>query len=681
MTYTTPGVFIEEISTFPPSVVPVETAVPVFIGYCERASGADGASLIRVPTRVRSLLEYEAMFGGAFLPVTYRVQLDAAAGNALGTVTPRDATNAARRYFLHLSLRQHFANGGGPCIVVAVGLYPALPAIGTTTTELRGGIEAVRSLDAPTLLLFPDAVNLAAADLGALQVAALQQCAALQDRFAILDLASANAPPGIGVDPADTFRQNVGTENLRYGAAYYPWLRTIYRPEVHFRDIEFVTPANMAIPNATIDGLIPDAAMTALVTAVRNADAQVGTVVSAVNVGAWVAAPVTLSRRNFRDMEAHYATLTQSLRALPLPVTLAALRPVFGNLVLLPRALALALPAIQAAVLAPEIAQSITSLSTDTNVQDAVIALIALEKHANVMPLIAAGRTVANVATAYAVLDGTTWIGANANAGAIAPNATALAGATDIETALNAAAAIAPHLSRLAAAVVAVFDAAEFIAAGAETRLFDGHPVMRAGREAVVREMSLIPPSGAVAGIYSAVDRSRGVWTAPANVSLADLIGPVVKVNDAGQSRLNVHSTGKSVNAIRAFAGKGTLIWGGRTLDGNSNEWRYINVRRFFNMAEKSIKKATEPFTFEPNVANTWVRVKSMIESFLTVQWRQGALRGATTAQAFSVKIGLGETMTAQDILEGNMIVEVGMAVVRPAEFIVLKFSHKMQVS
>ena len=96
-------------------------------------------------------------------------------------------------------------------------------------------------------------------------------------------------------------------------------------------------------------------------------------------------------------------------------------------------------------------------------------------------------------------------------------------------------------------------------------------------------------------------------------------------------------------------------------------------------MVEESTKKASEQFVFEPNDANTWVRIKAMIENFLTIQWRAGALAGAKPEQAFFVKVGLGETMTSLDILEGRMIVEIGMAVVRPAEFIILRFSHKMQ--
>ncbi len=178
------------------------------------------------------------------------------------------------------------------------------------------------------------------------------------------------------------------------------------------------------------------------------------------------------------------------------------------------------------------------------------------------------------------------------------------------------------------------------------------------------------------------VDRERGVWKAPANVSLTAVKGPAINITHEDQENLNVDTVaGKSVNAIRAFTGKGTLVWGSRTLAGNDNEWRYIPVRRFFIMVEESVKKATEQFVFEPNDANTWVKIRAMIENFLFLQWRAGALAGAKQEHAFYVRIGLGQTMTAQDILEGRMNVEIGMAAVRPAEFIILKFSHKMQES
>ena len=197
-------------------------------------------------------------------------------------------------------------------------------------------------------------------------------------------------------------------------------------------------------------------------------------------------------------------------------------------------------------------------------------------------------------------------------------------------------------------------------------------------RRSLEKNNIILPPSSAVAGVYCQVDNSRGVWKAPANVSLSLVKEPMVRIDDEDQKDMNVTGSGKSVNAIRSFTGKGVLVWGARTLAGNDNEWRYISVRRFYNMVEESVKEASEPFVFEPNDANTWVKVKGMIENFLTLQWRAGALMGAKPNEAFFVHVGLGETMTALDVYEGRMIVEIGLAVVRPAEFIILRFSHKM---
>jgi len=189
----------------------------------------------------------------------------------------------------------------------------------------------------------------------------------------------------------------------------------------------------------------------------------------------------------------------------------------------------------------------------------------------------------------------------------------------------------------------------------------------------------ILPPSGAIAGVYVMVDNSRGVWKAPANVSLNGVTAPQVVINNVDQNDLNVTASGKSINAIRSFPGKGVMVWGARTLAGNDNEWRYIPVRRFFNMVEESVKNATEQFVTERNDANTWTKIKAMIENYLITLWRSGALAGAKPDEAYFVKLGLGETMTARDIQEGKMIIVIGMAVMRPAEFIILRYSHKMK--
>jgi hypothetical protein len=212
--------------------------------------------------------------------------------------------------------------------------------------------------------------------------------------------------------------------------------------------------------------------------------------------------------------------------------------------------------------------------------------------------------------------------------------------------------------------------------------VYDTNALYKSIVNEVQKMAALLPPSGSIAGIYAQVDSNRGVWKAPANVSLSSTAGPWLKIDNKQQEDLNVDVTaGKSINAIRPFTGKGTLVWGARTLAGNDNEWRYVSVRRFFNMVEKSVQLSTNWAVFEPNDATTWIRVKAMIENYLTNLWQAGALAGASPDAAFFVNIGLGTTMSAVDILEGRMNIEIGMAAVRPAEFIILKFSHKLQES
>ncbi len=190
-----------------------------------------------------------------------------------------------------------------------------------------------------------------------------------------------------------------------------------------------------------------------------------------------------------------------------------------------------------------------------------------------------------------------------------------------------------------------------------------------------------VPPSGAIAGIYNMVDNNRGVWKAPANVSLSGAADLTVHINNDQQNDLTIPIDGKAINAIRVFAGKGLLVWGARTLDGNSQDWRYLNVRRTITMIENSIKNSSSWVVFEPNDAKTWILLRAIIENFLTLLWREGALAGAKPEDAFDVQVGLGSTMTASDILEGRLVVTVKLAVLRPAEFIMISFVHKMQQS
>ena len=194
-------------------------------------------------------------------------------------------------------------------------------------------------------------------------------------------------------------------------------------------------------------------------------------------------------------------------------------------------------------------------------------------------------------------------------------------------------------------------------------------------------KLNLLPPAAGIAGIYASVDSNVGVWQAPANVSYSSVIGPAVKLTNDEQEDLNVTVSGKSVNAIRSFIGEGSLVWGARTLDGNSKDWRYINVRRTMLYIEQSIKYGAKAYVYSPNTSNTWVLVKSMINSFLNDLWKAGGLVGANPTDAYQVEVGLGSSMTPDDILEGVMRVTIKVAISRPAEFIVLSFQQKLQES
>lgn len=474
--YKTPGVYIEEIVKFPPSIAPVETAIPAFIGYTQKAEDQVANDLILKPTRIASMVEYEKYFGGPQKEEAINVTVNEKTENGVTvelTAVATVAETARSKHIMNYAMQMFFATGGGPCYIVSAGNYKGTFGAALVAAELQVALNTLVKVDEPTLIIFPEAQYLSIADFKLLHDAALMQCETLKDRFVIMDVhgdaVSLSNPNANLLTAINNFRSNgIGTNNLKYGAAYGPNLETVL-------DFAF------------------------------------------------------------------------------------------------------------------DEAQTDVTIITD------------------------------GVAAAAVTLD-------------------------TLENTNN--------------------------------RIYEQ-------AKAAIRDLPCkMPPAAAMAGIYAFVDNSRGVWKAPANVSVNAVIQPTIRFSNVEQDQMNVDVVaGKSVNAIRAFVGKGTLVWGARTLAGNDNEWRYVNVRRFFNFVEESTKKATEQFVFEPNDANTWVRVQAMIENFLVVLWRQGALQGIKPEHAFYVAVGLGKTMTPLDILEGRMIIEIGMAVVRPAEFIILRFSHKMAES
>lgn len=184
---------------------------------------------------------------------------------------------------------------------------------------------------------------------------------------------------------------------------------------------------------------------------------------------------------------------------------------------------------------------------------------------------------------------------------------------------------------------------------------------------------STVPPGVVAAIAIARTDRTRGAWKAPSNVAI-DGVAPNYPVSDDLQGRFN---QGKALNMIRTFPESGTVLWGARTLE-DSDNWRYIPVRRLFNMVERDIQKALNKLVFEPNSQPTWQRVKAAVDNYLYRLWRQGALVGDKESDAWFVEIGKDITMTDDQINNGEMNIKIGLAAVRPAEFILLQFSQNI---
>ncbi len=597
----TPGVYIDEVPKFPPSIAAVDTAIPAFVGYTEKATDKVAGDLLKKPKRITSLLEYEKYFGTTpLVPMNIDVNLDTASGNFGLTL----AQVPELKFRLYYAMQLFFANGGGLCYVVSVGNHQAS---NPSFANLEAGLKELEKVDEVTLLLSPDAAGLDDEGNGDWVDACLDQCRNLQDRFTIADVSDKNTDDA---SVTANFRGKIkdDIESIKYGAAYYPYLET----SLSFNTLN---PADgstkVRVGTYTEDGVVNNAAV-----ANATEDAY---------------QDYESSLLAFESLQGAYENKKQEAEWL--------------------EKIKKAIDAASALSSDINIIKSAATKAADGKALPATISG-AVDKAAIISAADAASNT-ANTAASDALddkNDAETDLGSKES---------------DLNDAVNAAIA-AENISFV------TIDKLKTTNNGLYNQLLDF-----ANKQRVV-----LPPSSAIAGIYAQVDATRGVWKAPANIGLSRVIRPTVDITHLFNGELNVNpSTGKSVNVIRSFTGKGTLVWGARTLAGNDNEWRYVNVRRFFIFVEESTKKGTERFVFEPNDANTWIKVKAMIENFLILQWRAGALQGAKPEHAFYVKVGLNETMSPDDILNGRLIVEIGMAVVRPAEFIVLRFMHKLPES
>ncbi|WP_106792892.1 phage tail sheath C-terminal domain-containing protein [Aquimarina sp. Aq78] len=681
--FKTPGVYVEEIPKLPPSVAQVETAIPAFVGYTQKAE-KQGGSLLGIPTRISSLLEFRELFGGDNPLDKIDVVVDENNNFAVSSISIGNDV----RYLMYDSLRLFFDNGGGECYIVSVGIYGTKPIYGDENaipaTGLRGGVKALEKYDEPTIILFPDATNVLKdgnddASFYSLQQMALEQCAKLQDRVGLFDLKE-NITGDLD-NAIDNFRNNIGINNLKYGTAYTPWVVATYPREIDLST--FKDNIDDSNGDVSLKALSSDSEHLQLIDNYNAANEEVTLVSDYLDT---VKSALPNGTLNGGTEEANLKEKYLSFKkAVDEAATWQTAKSTLKSLFTFCRNTLIGFQTMYDGIdkSKSQIANDLNSYAkSESMLRGAAKGIIEIDKNADVIAL-NDNTDEGTVDGLYATLS-TDWLpGGAAGVTATTKDYGDYSTTTERpEMARKVANDVLGEFEKLIAYADAITSAANGYKKAAQDALYEKHPVISNIVNHIKKNINTLPPSSAIAGIYAKVDNARGVWKAPANVSVNSVSGPSVMISHEEQANINVDAVaGKSINAIRSFTGKGSLVWGARTLAGNDNEWRYISVRRFFNMVEESCKKSTEPFVFEPNDSNTWVKVQTMIENFLTNLWRQGALQGAKPEHAFYVAVGLGKTMSAQDILEGRMIVEIGMAVVRPAEFIILQFSHKLAES
>ncbi len=650
MQYQTPGVYVEEIASIGSQSVPNVPFRGTFIGYTERATGSKGEDLHLKPTLVRSFMEYQEWFGGPDLVAKWSVTL-----NASNQVQGMEVTGGTR-FFMYNAVRLYFLNGGGPAYIVSVG--KTADAQGNRSsielenaqagTGLKPGLESLATLEDGLLLAIPESVFLDFSEYQTLMDLALGFAAEKHAHFVLLD--SLQGTSSDATAASTVIRNHTGTENLSFGAAYHPWVLTAgsFHPPVSSLEIVGGAPLS-SLANG-------DAALLALTTVWEDAQSNLNSFTGNTLYGT------------------HLVDLHAGLESYQTAVTSATSTANWNRSVKVLNyfvAMANQLVALQA--LSGPLKQQADQMEQSTTMQSLVQTIAGLVEESSSNASISASPTSLNTA-----FDGSDWLGGQNRSGFAV--ATPFAGSSPQDYATFITTELGPsQIQQLFNAIDILWHSAQNMEKAASEGLYQDHPAF--GQIAMrSAEIALgLPASAAVAGQYIRTQNEAGVWKAPAGMALTGVARPMARISDTGQAGMNIDaSSGKSINAIRSFSGKGTLIWGGRTLDGNSNDWRYVNVRRLFSQVESDLKVALGSFVFEPNDANTWANVRAMVSNYLTELWKEGGLTGSKPEEAFFVQIGLGSSMSENDVLNGRMIIQIGMAAVRPAEFIILKMSQTM---
>lgn len=710
----TPGVYTVEKNAFPPSVAQVPTAIPAFIGYTEKAED-QGKSLINKPILISSLSEYNNYFGGA---PEYKFPIFKATNTADPSKPPTadeydfkippnyykiGPANKNTLFYMYNCLRLFYLNGGGPAYIVSVGTYKAVEfEPGKTDTDppvpklednpvsrpaLLAGLQELPLIQfpKPTMILMPDALALDKKnDCFMLQQQMIAQAGDLKDRVALLDIY--NGYEGLESSVISDFRNNMGVSNLSYAIAYYPWLQT------EVVTASEITYANLAPADSTATPAVEDIQKLLVGVPMLKILASISSDYDTLEEDLLTTPSLKLSASAgangtaFNSWSAAYNSPegTDAEIVTGQSVVLATMFDILYQLghggKYKPAGASDPTITIQSKNL-----QSTIQLMTQITgpIGSLVASAYSYEKNFPGVSSITLGFT-----DTLMKKWGWTTSGDGANVpGSPYPSKYPSDVTTDEQKAefvfAQANKALKNVFDTLFTSLQNVIGDAKTLLDQYNSSLENSNATYKSIMTAMAKQANKLPPASAMAGIYTAVDNSQGVWNAPANRNIDAVIAPLVSINDTQQAPLNVDAlSGKSINAIRSFYGRGpAMVWGARTMAGNSLDWKYINVRRLMIMLEQSVANAAFSLVFEPNDSSTWSMCESMISNFLHNLWSEGALQGSSPADAYSVMVGLGKTMMPIDILNGVMRVQVKVAVVRPAEFIIITYEQEMPKS
>jgi phage tail sheath protein FI len=607
----TPGVYVTEFPAFPPSIVGVETAVPIFVGYTEKASDpSSGKQLYLQAIPLSSMADYTSYFGYGFdaqgiveaaTDNNYDFNAPSATAAPATPPVPNTVTNYvvgtsstlagvvtfAPQFNLFSAMQLFFANGGGNCFVISVNNYwnnsttvpPAVTSV--SKDDLLNGLAVANVTSGGTMLVVPDACLLVTPTTTTTTVAVVP----------------ATDPPTTTDVTTTTYTypdyQPVVVEMLRQAAAL--------QDRVAILDL----PGALVPANWTVTGMAAEA--DAFYTAIAPA---------AANFSYGAAYGPALETSLLATSDVLYSNLSGTAASIA----------TMNNLL-----------TTQALSLYPPVADPTTQALTYSPTFINVCARIAAAYDASAASPASAGTP---------------------------PNITGLANGVLV--------------SMLNTSVYAVpITAADQLAL--DQYLINAVPLLGQIQQILAGKLNVVPPSGVMAGIWTLNDLNRGVWNAPANMALNEVIAPKVVLSDAQQGDYNVPLNGNAIDILRAMVNRGTVVWGARTLDGNSLDYRYIQVRRTLIYIEQSIKTALQQFVFAANDGGTWATVTATISNFLTQFWQAGGLMGDKASDAFTVNCGVPTTMSGLDVLNGYMIVNVTVQLIHPAEFIELTFTQTMQ--